>query len=108
MNAKLKEKLIVALWQLFWCTARALMILVSVVSTSLWLWNMSYSIRGYNTIGGEFVIVVLMAICAYYIGRVLHESHVEMRKELKKDEYLQFAAATSGTEERENTISDMR
>ena len=82
----MKVKTKILLWSIFWYVSRTLFTIFVIVGTLLTLWNLSYATRGYYTLGGEIVLVVILGILAYATGKILHDWHKKAMYEVLKDE----------------------
>lgn len=76
----------ILLWSIFWYVSRTLFTIFVIVGTLLTLWNWSYATRGYYTLGGEIVLVVILGILAYATGKILHDWHKMAMYKVLKDE----------------------
>lgn len=86
MNAQTKEKLIVTGWKVFWVAMRVVLTGLTAIAVTLSLWNWSYSTRGYGTIGGEIILVPILALVTWWAFKMIGNSHIGLREELKKEE----------------------
>ena len=86
MNTQTKEKLIVTGWKVFWVAMRVVLTGLTAISVTLSLWNWSYSTRGYGTIGGEIILVPILALIIWWAIKMIGEYHTGLREELKKEE----------------------
>lgn len=86
MNAQTKEKLKVTGWKVFWVAMRVVLTGLTAISVTLSLWNWSYSTRGYGTIGGEIILVPILALVTWWAIKMIGEYHTGLREELKKEE----------------------
>lgn len=86
MNAQTKEKLKVTGWKVFWVTMRVVLTGLTAIAVTLNLWNWSYSTRGYNAIGGEIILVPILALVTWWAIKMIGNSHIELREGLKKEE----------------------
>ncbi len=86
MNAQTKEKLIVTGWKVFWTFMRLALTGLTAIAVTLNLWNWSYSTRGYGAVGGEIILVPILALVTWWAIKMIGEYHTGLRGEHKKKE----------------------
>lgn len=70
-------------WKLFWKIMQIVLTVLTAVSTILILWNLSFSFRGYNAIGGEIVLAFLLSFVVWQVFGIVGREHLEQAEEDK-------------------------
>lgn len=95
MNAQTKEKLIVTGWKVFWVAMRVVLTGLTEIAVTLSLWNWSYSTRGYGAVGGEIILVPILALVTWWAFKMIGEYHTELLDGLKKEEATKHRPQTT-------------
>ena len=95
MNAQTKEKLIVTGWKVFWVAIRVVLTGLTAIAVTLNLWNWSYSTRGYGAVGGEIILVPILALVTWWAIKMIGEYHTELLDGLKKEEATKHRPQTT-------------
>ena len=71
------------MWKLFWKAMQVLLTVLTSTSITLILWNLSFSFRGYNAIGGEIVLAFLLSFVVWQVFGIVGKEHMEQAEEDK-------------------------
>lgn len=71
------------MWKLFWKTMQVVLTALTAISTILILWNLSFSFRGYNAIGGEIVLAFLLSFVVWQVFGIVGREHISQAEEDK-------------------------
>lgn len=71
------------MWKLFWKTMQVVLTILTAISTILILWNLSFSFRGYNAIGGEIVLAFLLSFVVWQVFGIVGKEHIAQSEEDK-------------------------
>lgn len=70
-------------WRIFWKTMQVVLTVLTAISTTLILWNLSHTFRGYNAIGGEIVLAFLLSFVVWQVFGIVGREHLEQTEEDK-------------------------
>lgn len=70
-------------WRIFWKSMQIILTVLTAISTILILWNLSFSFRGYNAIGGEIVIAFLLSFVVWQVFGIVGREHIAQAEEDK-------------------------
>lgn len=71
------------MWKAFWKIMQIILTGLTAISITLILWNLSFSFRGYNAIGGEIVLAFLLSFVVWQIFGIVGKEHMEQAEEDK-------------------------
>lgn len=63
-------------WRIFWKTMQIILTVLTAISITLILWNLSFSFRGYNAIGGEIVLAFLLSFVVWQVFGIVGKEHI--------------------------------